>query len=419
MKPQPGEQYTVVKGDTLWDIAAAAYGNPRKWEIIYKANKGILRDPKIYPNTVVLIYPGEILNIPPDGEKDKLKNDLDSGSKISKGENLRFIIDGKEINVISGRCALYLDTLSDGFSFTVDVKNAPSITPFGFEKCEVFLDDIKLLDGVIYSGDNISESKAEVLNITGYAKSKNIVDSVSEPPFVYRDKTLKEICKALCDPFGRTIKDEVNDTYKFKKVQIDRQEKIGSFLLKLAKQRRVLLRSNEISEIEIIRANTDSAPILSINDDTELADPITFSFNGEKRFSKYIALGKSPKKNNKGVFKDPAIKEYRVISETADESTPDEIKKPADWACRQAQAESVNVSFSVSGFYNENMEPIRENNIVSIERESLFMKPGTDLLIVSVEFEQNGDSKKTGISCVLPSIYTDKEVKEEWRTLGK
>jgi len=419
MKPQPGEQYTVVKGDTLWDIAGSAYGNPRKWKIIYNTNKGILRDPKIYPNTVVLIYPGEILNIPLDGDKEKLKRELDQENETEKEENLRFIINGKEVNVISGRCTLCLDTLSDGFSFSVDAKNAPKIKPFGYEECEVYLDDIKLIDGVIYNGDTESSAKSEIVNVTGYAKSKDIVDSNPEPPFVFREKTLKQICESLCELYGRTIKDNVNDSYKFKKSKIERQEKISEFLVKLAKQRQVLLRSNSIGEIEITRANTESEPILFIDDESELAEPIKFSYNGEKRFSKYIALGKNPKRNNKGVFKDPNIKRYRVYSDKADESTPDEIKKPADWACRQAQAESVTVSFSVSGFYNDKKEPIRENNIVSIERETLFMIPGTDLLISSVEYEQEKDSKLTKINCVLPEIYTNKKVDENWKTLGQ
>lgn len=50
--------YTVVKGDTLWKIAASQYGNGAKYPVIFEANKPMLKDPD-------KIYPGQNLRIPP------------------------------------------------------------------------------------------------------------------------------------------------------------------------------------------------------------------------------------------------------------------------------------------------------------------------------------------------------------------
>jgi len=53
--------YTVVrrkvKTDCLWRIAARFYKQPRKWPVIYKANKDRIRNPH-------LIYPGWVLKVP-------------------------------------------------------------------------------------------------------------------------------------------------------------------------------------------------------------------------------------------------------------------------------------------------------------------------------------------------------------------
>lgn len=48
-------QYTVVAGDTLWDIAAKKYNDPYKWVDIAKANS--LKNPD-------LIYPGNVFVLP-------------------------------------------------------------------------------------------------------------------------------------------------------------------------------------------------------------------------------------------------------------------------------------------------------------------------------------------------------------------
>ncbi len=50
-----GSSYTVVKGDTLWDIACRSYGDCYAWIKIYQTNK--LADPN-------LIYEGNILSLP-------------------------------------------------------------------------------------------------------------------------------------------------------------------------------------------------------------------------------------------------------------------------------------------------------------------------------------------------------------------
>ncbi len=50
--------HTVVSGDTLGKIAKKYYGDAMKYPVIFEANKPMLKDPN-------LIYPGQVLRIPP------------------------------------------------------------------------------------------------------------------------------------------------------------------------------------------------------------------------------------------------------------------------------------------------------------------------------------------------------------------
>ncbi len=57
--PAPEAQfYTVQKGDSLSKIAKQFYGDAMKYPIIFEANQPMLKDPN-------LIYPGQVLRIPP------------------------------------------------------------------------------------------------------------------------------------------------------------------------------------------------------------------------------------------------------------------------------------------------------------------------------------------------------------------
>jgi nucleoid-associated protein YgaU len=48
---------SVVKGDNLWNIARAHYGEGWQYTVIFDANKGQIRDPN-------LIYPGQNFSLP-------------------------------------------------------------------------------------------------------------------------------------------------------------------------------------------------------------------------------------------------------------------------------------------------------------------------------------------------------------------
>ena len=52
------QYYTVVKGDNLSKISKQYYGDPNKYTRIFEANKPMLKSPD-------LIYPGQMLRIPP------------------------------------------------------------------------------------------------------------------------------------------------------------------------------------------------------------------------------------------------------------------------------------------------------------------------------------------------------------------
>ncbi|HHH52350.1 MAG TPA: peptidoglycan-binding protein LysM [Bacteroidetes bacterium] len=64
VKPEPEAVFYEVKsGDSLSKIAKAHYGNAMKYNVIFEANKPMLKDPN-------LIYPGQVLRIPPLPEED-------------------------------------------------------------------------------------------------------------------------------------------------------------------------------------------------------------------------------------------------------------------------------------------------------------------------------------------------------------
>jgi len=53
--------YTVVKGDTLWDISDTFYGDPFLWPLLWQQNQHITNPHLIYPGDKIRLYPYEVL----------------------------------------------------------------------------------------------------------------------------------------------------------------------------------------------------------------------------------------------------------------------------------------------------------------------------------------------------------------------
>ncbi|MDD5584405.1 MAG: LysM peptidoglycan-binding domain-containing protein [Candidatus Omnitrophica bacterium] len=50
------QEYTVAKEDTLQKISQKFYGTTKKWQMLYEANKDVLKSPdKVYPGTKIKI----------------------------------------------------------------------------------------------------------------------------------------------------------------------------------------------------------------------------------------------------------------------------------------------------------------------------------------------------------------------------
>ncbi|MBI4824078.1 MAG: LysM peptidoglycan-binding domain-containing protein [Nitrospirae bacterium] len=93
-------EYTIQKGDTLWDISSSHLKNPFQWPLIWNQNKDIADPDRIYPGLVIKIPSGikaieeaglETVQIVPKAEPPTIKEEVQEEKAITEIKEIKEI----------------------------------------------------------------------------------------------------------------------------------------------------------------------------------------------------------------------------------------------------------------------------------------------------------------------------------------
>lgn len=412
-KATPGVPYTIVPGDTLSGIAKQAYGEARRWREIYNANQTTLRSGD--PN---LIFPGEVITIPKIPELEGQK-DLDLPGKPA--DDFTIVVEDTELVLESARAIRTMDTAADAWAANIvynteNEKLYELLRPYRYNEAKVYVGGRLMITGWLFDVgisvgiDNIGKT------LEGFTYTKNIVDSNQpNPPYEFRNVTLDQIAKSLVEPFQISTIFEGNPGGQFKRVTIDKTEKIFDFLAKLAQQRSLLVTSTNKGELLFTQANTGARPIGSISEGLPPFQTAGVKFSGQNRFRGYKATSKRRGQRTKtAVSKDTVVPISRFRTFSADDTTSGDIQKAADWERSKQIAKSFEFKLPVTSWYGPDGNLWTENTIVTVKSKALYVPDGFDFLIRAVDFVFDSDGRTAELSLVPPQVYTGEVVDEPW-----
>lgn len=418
-KPTPGSTYTVVKDDTLWDIAKAAFGNPWRFQDIFDANKSTLRSGDPW-----WIYPGEILIIPPGPDLGLTAETVEEDSELlpdADPEKVQLLISGQEVPCESFRLFRAIDKGSARWTATVywdpEILDLSILfEPYKWQEAKAYVGGHLMDTGYLYIVEASSTPGRVELRLTGFSRTKDLVDSTVDPPYQINGMTLSQIANEYCSPRSIQVIDDTPGLGVFPKSKADKSETIFNHLAKLAKQKGVLINSTPKGHLRITKAPTQVDNHGTIGDGFAFGSNFQVTFDGTKRFRNYRVLGKRRgKRLTRDLVIDQVVPKSRSKTIVVDDvSNNAELRKVGEWERSKALADSLRLAIEVSDWYGPDGRIWRESNHVTVKSPRLFISKGFTFLIQSVEYILDSSGRKTALKLVPPTAFTGEELEEPW-----
>lgn len=351
---------------------------------------------------------------------------------IKDKHDFTLVINGEEIPVINGRVFRAMNTCADTCSATVlnNEKFKGLTNPLGYTEAQVYLGGELVITGLIYKHSPRTTSEEKTCKLDIFSPAVDILDSTHFPPFEFNQVSLKDLAEEIIGGLGFTARYESDEGNEFfERVCIDPQQTIFNFFNELANQRGVLITSNEKGEVLFIRANTSGKSVETIANITDIGA----EYDGRELFSAYRTTATSPymeqktKKNKRSGrlrttwHQEHAIKEAiaydsnvpasRQITFSSDNTSVDTIDKAAEWQRSKRYADALNISVPRVGWYPpKSSELYKENTLITLKHEDLWINKEFDFLIKSVEYVLDSGGATCVLNLIPPQAYTGEEI---------
>ncbi|EFF0761584.1 baseplate protein [Escherichia coli] len=251
------------------------------------------------------------------------------------------------------------------------------------------------------------------ITVAGRDKTADLIDCAA----VYRggqwkNRTLEQIARDLCAPYGVTVRWELSDKESaapFPSFTLDHSETVYEALVRASRARGVLMTSNAAGELVFSRAASTATDELVLGENLLTVD---FEEDFRDRFSEYIVKGYARANgaegddidakdmvSQKGTATDSGVTRYRPMIIIADSKiTAKDAQARALRELRRRLAKSIIFEAEIVGWTRRNGQLWMPNLLVTVDASKYAIKT-TELLVSKVNLILNDqDGLKTRVS---------------------
>ena len=330
---------------------------------------------------------------------------------------IQLMIDGvKHTGWKSIRVNRSVDSLCGKFSMTLitpKITAMPEIVPGA--PAMVMIGTDRAINGYL-DGIDISLSSGDAgISVSGRDRTEDLVDcSCTIAPGSWQKKTLYQMAKTLCQPFGINVKYTLGIADPAEEFTLQIGESPFDVLSRAAKDRGLLLITYMPSADLYIASpgsnKTNDSLVYGKN-----IKSIDFGYEYANRFAKYVVKGQRSSGGDgwgqsttyiKGEATDQNIRSARVkMIQAETQATSASVSKRAQYEAIVRAAQAENMTVTVVGYRQSNGDLWKENMLVDVSTTEGIIKIEGEYLISEVEYSIGDEGKITKMTLKRKDAY--------------
>jgi prophage tail gpP-like protein len=402
--------YLIKAGDTFESIARKVYGDDQKAWLIRQSNAGI--------NEPLAV--GWVLDIPDDPNAPK---DLPPSVEPETIDSVVVLIGGQEFksweSIKISRSIDSISTVSFDLPFdSSDLALRVAFRPFSYREIIVYIGQSGtvrrrvLFRGTIVDVNPSLTTTSRRLSVSAYAKCGVLTDctpSAAAFPIQFENAGLTDIAATLAAPFGVGAKVTATQGDVFEQVTCEPDRKIFDFIADLARQRNLILSSNDEGDLLIWREIENQKPVAKLKQGEPPLTSIEGSFTPRDYFSTVTGVEQSTvgvegeqftatNERLRGVIRPFSFK----VTDAAQGALRDAVYSKFG----RMFANAASYSITVPTWRDSRGQLWEPNTVVNVFAPDAMIYREYDFLIRSVSFIRNADKNEAVLNLVMPGSFS-------------
>jgi prophage tail gpP-like protein len=404
--------YTTVPGDTFEKVSRKVYGVESRQGVLRQANPSVLLGgPSGDP---LQILPGVVLTIPPRTTRAPATT-VESASPTEAslsidGEVFRFwtsVLVEDSVDVFS--------TLE--FTATFDSNNSlfrKKVYPMCYTPVTLFIGGRERFRGNIVGASPLTTPESSTVVVTAYSTPAVLNDctaSSSSFPLDYDGQSFADIARALIEPYGFGLEVSGSGGPKFKRVALEAKDKVLPFLIRLAKQRNIMLTNTPAGDCKVFTPVAPGNPVARLVDGTPSVERVSPTFKEQEFYSDVTGLQSHSTDFEAGSYtvNNPFLRGvHRPFVFQAGDTSGGDLKTAVEAMAGRMFANVVTYSVSVPGWLDPKGALWSPNTTVTLLAPEAMVYKETELLVRSVALNQTKDTEEAELELVLPESLSGK-----------
>jgi prophage tail gpP-like protein len=396
--------YLVQAGDTFESIAIKLNGEPGASAEIAQANPGSFDPPT--PGTVLIVpiqtdAPARATGRPALGDVELQI----AGSTVEAVESISF--------------TLHIDAVS-----TVEVTlplagSAPyreAIKPFEYSPLDVFVEgDLVLRGTMVDVAPSVDVQRGSLVQLRGYSRPGVLSDCtmpVSAFPLQLNGSNIADIASTMARPFNIKVERPADVGGPFRRVRIDPTQKVLAFLAKLAKQRKIMLRSGPSGALVLAGPPAQTPPVARLRQGESPVLAVTAQFNPQSYYS-HVSATRSKGRRRSGLGSVTTVPNsqaqrrgvLRPLTVSLSDVAKGELPAAAEAAAGRMLANSAQYTVTVATWRDPDGALWEPGTMVELEAPDAFVRRPYRFHVHSVRFSRTVESDVAEMRLVLPGAF--------------